>query len=309
MEFSIILPTYRCSAFLEELSERLTLTLKKFTDDFEIVFVNDNSPENDWEIIVNLSEKHSHIKGLNFSKNFGQHYAITCGMEYSTGDYVIIMDADLQDLPEELPKLVQTAKSGNDIVLARRINRKDNFIKRNFSILYYHFLSILTETRIDHTVGTYRLLTKQVCSEYLKMKETSRFFGAMINWLGFKVAYVDVIHSERTNGKGSYSLRKAINLAITGVISFSDKPLRLTIKLGITFLVMSSIFIIYKIIILLLYGTGSSSIGWSSIIASIFFCTGIIISVLGVIGLYLGKIFEQVKNRPLYIIKDKTKNI
>lgn len=307
MKVSVVVPIYKCNATLEELTDRLIKTLDEISDDYEIILVNDASPENDWKTITSLSEKYIKVKGLNFSRNFGQHCAITAGLEYSIGEWVIVMDGDLQDVPEEITNFYKKAQAGYDIILGRRINRQDTFLKKSLSKTYYVILSYLTNTKIDYRVGTFRMLSRNVVDQFTKMKEYSRFFGAMISWLGFNVAYIDIEHVERNDKKSSYTLRKKINLAIDGILLFSDTPLKLTIKLGVLITIISGMFIIYKVILALTSDTFAT--GWSSLIASIFFSTGIIISVLGVIGLYIGRIFEQVKQRPLYIIQEKTRNI
>jgi dolichol-phosphate mannosyltransferase len=217
------------------------------------------------------------------------------------------MDCDLQDQPEEILKLYAKVQEGFDIVLARRVNRKDSFFKKHTSRFYYSLLSYLTDTNIDYTVGTFRILSKPVVEHFIKMREYFRFFGAMINWMGFNVFYLNIEHKSRNDGKSAYTLKKSIKLALNGVLSFSDKPLKLTIKFGILIVFFSSLYIFYKLANILLYGT--SAIGWSSLIASIFFSTGIIVTILGMIGLYIGRIFEQVKQRPLYIIKQTTKSL
>lgn len=307
MKFSIVIPLYKCSKSILELYNRLVSSIDQITNDFEIIFVNDASPENDWEIVKELAAKDIRVIGINFSRNFGQHYAITAGLDFAKGDWIVVMDGDLQDQPEEILKLYNKALEGFDVVLGQRLNRKDKYFKRFFSFIYYKLLSYLTDTKIDSSVGTFRILSKQVVFEYNKMREYYRFFGSMINWLGFNTAYLPIKHNERTFGVSSYSFKKAFKLAITGALSFSDKPLKLTIKFGILIVFFSSLYIFYKLANILLYGT--SAIGWSSLIASIFFSTGIIVTILGMIGLYIGRIFEQVKQRPLYIIKQTTKSL
>lgn len=306
MDFSVVIPSYRCSRSLKELNERLVKTLSKQSEAFEIIYVNDASPENDWEIIHGLTQKDNRVKGINLSRNFGQHYAITAGLDYCTGQWVVVMDGDLQDQPEEIIKLYNKANQGYDIVLAQRKDRKDNLLKKQLSFLYYAILSFLTNTKIDPTVGTFRMMSRTVVDQFCQMREYFRFFGAMINWLGFDVAKVKVAHNSRTHGKSSYTLRKMISLGLNGIIAFSDKPLKISIRLGILMISLSSLFIAYKILQALICGIPPT--GWSSLIASIFFSTGIIVLVLGITGLYIGRIFEQTKNRPLYIVKE-TKNL
>jgi len=303
VHISVVIPVYGCSLSLNELYNRLNKSLNKITLDFEIIFVNDASPENDWEIITKLSKKDDRIKGINLSRNFGQHYAITAGIDYCKGDWVIIMDGDLQDQPEEIPNFYNKAQEGYDIVLGRREHRQDSFLKKIINKIFYNLFYYLTNTKIDNSVANYRIVSRKVIDNYIKLKEYHRFLNLSMAWLGFNFTYINIEHSKRQYGKSSYSLNKLFNLAINAIISFSDKPLRLTIKLGFTLIFISTIFFIYKISENIIYGTTAT--GWSSIIASIFFSTGIIISVLGIIGLYIGRIFEEVKQRPLYVISEK----
>jgi glycosyltransferase involved in cell wall biosynthesis len=307
IHISIVSPVYRAENIVEELVKQIIESVSTITPDFEIILVNDCSPDNSWLKITEEATKDNRVKGINFSRNFGQHYAITAGLDNAKGDWVVILDCDLQDNPNEIPNLYKEAILGYDIVLGRRIIRKDTFFKITLSRLFYSFLSYLTDSKIDHTIGSFRILSKSVVEQFKQMRESSRYFGAMINWLGYKVGYIELTHEERYEGKSTYNFKSALRLALNGVLSFSDKPLRLTIKFGFYIVMLSIIFIFYKIIHVILYGT--SVIGWSSLIASIFFSTGIIISILGIIGLYIGRIFEQVKQRPLYIISETTKTL
>jgi polyisoprenyl-phosphate glycosyltransferase len=298
---SIVSPVYGCRTCLYELYIRLKETLEKITLDFEIILVNDGSPDGAWETIVEIARKDQRVKGIDLSRNFGQHYALTAGLNKAKGDWVVLMDCDLQDKPEEIIKLFNKAIEGNDIVLARRSNRRDGFFKKSSSVLYYKCLSYFTGTKIDASIGTFRIISKKVVDSFNTMNEKLRFFGGMINWLGYKETFVDVEHGQRPSGASSYSFKKKLHLGASGILSFSDKPLKLAIKMGIIILLLSGIYIGYKVISNLLYGT--QAIGWTSLIAAIFFCTGLIIFVLGIIGLYIGKIFNEVKGRPSYIIK------
>lgn len=302
-KISVVIPCYKCEDCLVELYRRLVFTLEKITDEFEIIFVNDASPQKDWTVINQICAEDKRVRGINFSRNFGQHFAITAGLDYTSGDWVIVMDADLQDQPEDITKFYSKAMEGYDVVLGRRVNRNDPLLKKYLSKLYYNILSYLSETSIDATVGTYRIVSRQVVSYCKKMNEKRRFLGAMIDWLGFNVGYVDIEHSKRKYGKTSYNFSKLFKLGFNGILSFSTKPLKLAINTGLLLSLISGAFIAYKVLLILFYGT--QAIGWSSLIASIFFSTGLIISVLGITGLYIGCIFDEVKNRPLYVIKDK----
>lgn len=300
--FSIVTPVYGCKTSLYELYVRLKNVLEPINPDFEIIMVNDASPDGAWDTIVEIANKDHRVKGIDFSRNFGQHYAITAGLEYCAGEWIVVMDCDLQDKPEEIVKLYNKANEGFDIVLGQRTKRMDGFFKRKLSQLYYRTLGYFVGVKIDDAVGSFRIMSRQVVENFNKMSEKLRFFGAMVNWLGFKVAYLEIEHIQRPYGKSSYNFRKMFKLGINGILAFSDKPLRLTIKFGLFCTFFSGSFIVYKVVQNLIFGT--QAIGWTSLIAAIFFSTGLIISVLGIVGLYVGRIFEEVKGRPLFIVKN-----
>ena len=302
VHISVVTPIYGCSTALMELYFRLKFALENITNDFEIIFVNDGSPDNAWQVIKDICSKDKRVKGVNLSRNFGQQNAITAGLNYVNGDWTIIMDCDLQDRPEEIINFYNKAISGYDIVLGRRINRSDNFAKRLFNLLFYKTFEFLTDVKIDRFVGTYRILSKEVVKNFRTLNEQSRFFGGLINWLGFDTEYIDIKHDHRKDGKSAYTFMRLLKMALNNILSFSDKLLRIVIKLGFLLILFSSVFIIYKIIENII--GSSTAIGWSSLIASIFFTTGLVISVMGIVGLYIGKIFEETKKRPLFIVKD-----
>ena len=302
VHISIVTPVYGCSTALTELYLRLVKTLDSITTDFEIIMVNDGSPDDAWSTISVLCKKDKRVKGINLSRNFGQHHAITAGLDYTRGEWIVVMDCDLQDQPEEIEKLYNKALEGYDVVLGKRTKRNDSIIKTLLSKWFYSLFSYLADTNYDPTVGTFRILSVKVVEKYRLFNERLLFFGAMINWLGFKTEGIEVVHEKRNNGKSTYSMRRRINLAINGILSFSDKPLRLSIKLGVSLSVMAFLFILYKVILNLVSGT--TVLGWSSLIAAIGFSTGLIVTVIGVVGLYVGSIFKEVKQRPNYICSD-----
>lgn len=302
MHLSIIIPIYRAENYLIELYNRLIVTLESITQHFEIIMIDDCSDDHSWEIIIQLARSDARVKGFKFSRNFGQHYGITAGLDYCKGDWAIVMDCDLQDQPEEIPKLYQKALEGYEIVLAKRKNRKDPVIKRFFSWLFYKIFSYFLDLQYDGEVGNFRILSKKVVSTFRLMRENLRFFGGMISWMGYQTTSIDVEHAKKDNNKSTYSLQKLCKLASDSIIAYSDKPLRLAIRLGfimamLSFLYGSTLFIkafIYR----------SPVPGWTSLIVSLYFIGGIIIVILGIIGIYLGKTFDEAKKRPLYIIEE-----
>lgn len=304
---SVVTPVYGCSNCLEELYERLTITLEDMVADFEIIFVNDASPDKAWEKIVKLSEKDARIKGLSLSRNFGQHHAITAGLDYAEGDWVVVMDCDLQDLPEEIPRLYAKALEGYDVVFGSRIVRQDNWFKKQASKFFYKIYDYLTERASDYTVANFSISSKKVIKGFRQMREQNRIFPLFIQWMGYKTASLPIEHHERKKGKSSYSLRRLITLGTDVLISQSNKPLRFSIQLGF---IISLISFLYGVYLFIRYFFLSETVqGWTSVMVSIWFIAGLIFFNFGIIGLYIGKIFNETKGRPLYLIREKTKNI
>ncbi|MBN1413586.1 MAG: glycosyltransferase family 2 protein [Bacteroidales bacterium] len=301
--FSVITPVYGCSTSLYELYLRLVSTLQSIASSFEIIFVNDYSPDNAWHVITDISRKDRRVKGINLSRNFGQHYAIYAGLTYAKGKWIIIMDCDLQDQPEEISKLYYKALEGFDVVYGCRKNRRDGFLKVFLSKLFYKLFGYLTDTKQDSRIANFGIYNSKVIEAVLSMGDCLRYFPTMVRWVGFNQTIIDIEHAERTDGKSSYSFKKLLRLSLDVILAFSEKPLRLTVKLGlsISFLALCSI-----IVFLVLYFSGIIQvIGYTSLIISIWLLSGIIIFVIGIVGLYVGKTFENVKKRPAFIVRDK----
>ena len=301
---SVVIPVYKAEDCLEELYRRLKFSLEKISFDFEIILVEDCGGDRSWEIICNLSQRDTRVKGLKFSRNFGQHYGITAGLDHSDGDWVVVMDCDLQDRPEEIARLYAKAQEGYDVVLAKRGKRSDPFFKRISSYLFYRGLNYLADLDYEPEVGNFRIISRRVAKAFALMREQLRFFGGMVNWLGFPSASINVEHAERFAGETSYDFRKLWRLASETIIAYSDKPLRLSIRFGFTMAGLAFATALYYIYRALVYD--SPVLGWSSLIVSIYLIGGIIIAILGIIGLYLGKTFDQTKARPLYVIVETT---
>lgn len=301
---SVISPVYGCKSCLYELYLRLTESLNKISRDYEIILVNDASPDGAWESIVELAQKDQRVKGINLSRNFGQHYAITAGLDYCYGEWVVVMDCDLQDLPEEIVNLYNKSLEGYQIVYAQRIQRKDKWLKRTYSKIFYAILGYLTDTKQDPTISNFGIYNKKVINSIKSMHDYHRYFPTMVRWVGFKHTKISVTHAERDDGHTSYSFKMLTVLAVNIILSFSDKLLRLAIKFGF---ILSSLALIFAIYNLILFFNNKILIpGYTSLIISIWFLSGLIIMVLGVVGLYIGKTFDNVKDRPAYIIMEKT---
>jgi dolichol-phosphate mannosyltransferase len=299
---SIVSPVYRAENILDILVEEILKAVSAITMDFELILVEDGSPDGSWERIVVQCALDKRVKGIKLSRNFGQHNAITAGLSAARGEWVVVMDCDLQDRPEEIPNLYQWAQDGWDIVFARRMIRRDGFWKKASSRVFYAVFSFLTDTKHDGSIANFGIYHRKVIAAILSMKDYTRYFPTMSQWVGFKRTYLDVQHARRVEGKSSYNWSKLIKLAFDNIIAFSDKPLRLTVYFGL-FIVSFSFFL--GIIYLFKYYMGHIVVlGFTSLIISIWFLSGVVIATLGIVGLYIGKTFDKVKDRPVYIVQE-----
>lgn len=283
-----------------ELVSRLKNVLTQITEDYEIILVEDCGPDQSWKQINEVCKTEPKVKGVKLSRNFGQHYAITCGLQLAKGEWVVVMDCDLQDQPEEIPNLIEKANEGYDLVFAQRIQRQDSFLKGLSSRMFYRFFSYLTDTYQDETIANFGIYNKKVIESVLSMNDSIRYFPTMVQWVGFNSSKLPVEHSSRSEGKSSYTFSALMKLAFNNIVSFSDKPLRLLIKFGFVVSVLSFLAGIWYFFQFL---SGKISVlGFTSIIITITFLSGIIILTLGLVGVYVGKSFEQSKGRPIFII-------
>lgn len=303
---SVISPVYRGEKMLDELVSRITASVSSITDSFEIILVNDASPDYSWDKICDICSRNKKVIGINLSRNFGQHYAITAGLSYSTGEWVVVMDCDLQDRPEEIPNLYAKAMEGFDSVMAQRVVRHDTYFKRLSSKLFYQVFSYLTGTSQDARVANFGIYHRKVVDAIMSMGDSIRYFPAQVQWVGFRKVFLPVDHSERAEGKSSYSFSKLFRLALDTMISFSDKPLRIMVKFGFCITLLSILAGLYYFIKWLCGGV--VVLGYTSIMISVWFLAGVVVSLLGVVGLYIGKMFDKIKNRPLFIVSE-TRNV
>ena len=303
MHISVVSPIYKGEKMLDELVSRIETSVETFTKDYEIILVNDCSPDESWRKIKEICAKDKKVKGLNLSRNFGQHYAITAGLTESAGEWVVVMDCDLQDRPEEIPNLYQKAQEGYDTVLAQRIERKDGKFKRLSSILFNATFAFLTDQDQDKTVGNFGIYHRQVINAVLSMGDSVRWFPLMVKWVGFNIAYLPVEHAERAEGKSSYSFRRLLSVASDNMIAFSNKPLRLMLQFGFFVVVIS---VLVALFYLGRYLSGGIAVdGFTTMVLSMWILGGIIIMMIGMAGIYIGKTFDKTKGRPIYIIRDK----
>jgi glycosyltransferase involved in cell wall biosynthesis len=301
---SVVIPVYKAEKTLHTLYARLKSSVETISDDFEIILVEDCGGDGSWEIIEELARQDSRVKGIQFSRNFGQHYGITAGIDHSSGDWVVVMDCDLQDQPEEVPRLYEKAKEGYDVVLAMRGKRKDGVVKRFNSWAFYGVFNYLSDLKHEGQAGNFRIISRKVVDNFRQMREQLRFFGGLIDWMGFPTACIDVRHDERLHGESTYTSGKLWKLAMETIIAYSDKPLRMSVRFGFAMSFFSILYGVYIVFKALFHSV--PVMGWSSLIVSLYFIGGIIIATLGIIGIYLGKTFDETKKRPLYIVANKT---
>jgi B-glycosyltransferase, glycosyltransferase family 2 protein len=300
---SIVSPVYRAEKILPILVSEINLVMKRIGEDYEIILVDDRSPDNSWEVMKVLSSQNPKIKSIRLSRNFGQHSAIFAGLTKTKGDWVVVMDCDMQDQPKEIAKLYKKALEGYDIVLGQRENRKDKFLKKLTSRLFYKVFNYLSGANFDNNVANFGIYHQKTIKSILDMGDYVKFFSLFINWIGFKSVSIPIEHREREEGKSTYSVGRLFKQAFNVIISFSDKPLRLFINFGLSISVLSFIVGIYYLYLAL---TGKiAQPGFSSLILSIWFLSGIIISCIGIVGVYLGKTFDQAKGRPTFIIDEE----
>ncbi len=302
-EISIVIPVYLAENILPKLISKIEENLNQLKLQYEIILVDDRSPDGSWAVLKKLSEDKKHLKIIRLSRNFGQHPAITAGLSKATGKWVVVMDCDLQDQPKEVLRLYNETKKGYDVVLAKRVVRNDSFLKRLSSKAFSFFYQFLTKTDYDYEVANFGIYHSKVIKAILSMGDSIKFFPLFVKSVGFNTTAIEVEHAERDSGDSTYNLKSLIQLALNTVISFSNRPLQLFVKLG---LYSSSLSFLGGIIVLIQFYRGEIKVlGYSSLIISIWFLSGLIISCIGVCGIYIGKIFDQVKNRPIFIIDEE----
>jgi dolichol-phosphate mannosyltransferase len=306
MDISVVIPVYGCRACLEELHRRLVASLGAISPSFEIILVNDACPQNSWEVIKQIALKDTRVKGLDLSRNFGQIRAITAGLHYAEGDWIVVMDCDLQDRPEEITRLYNKAQEGYDVVFSRRAVRKDTFLKKLSSRVFYAIYSYFTAGVFDSTICNYSISRRMVMDAYKRIGDQKRAFILFIKWMGFKSTAIDIDHGERSSGKSSYTIKKELGLALEIITTQSNKPLILSIKVGLSAALVAALYALFTVVRYFVQGISVS--GWTSLIVSIYFVGGLILAQLGILGLYIGYVFDQTKARPLYIVREVVEN-
>ena len=300
MDISVVVPVYGCPEALPELHRRLTETLQQLVDEYEIILVNDACPKGSWQGIEKLCQNDKHVVGIELSRNFGQIKALTAGLDRSRGDWVVVMDCDLQDRPEEIPKLYHKAQEGYDVVFARRRIRQDSPGKVFVSNCFYKVYSKATDVKYDPALCNFSISHRHVVDSYCSMRELHRAFVMYIQWLGFRQTAIDVEHDERFAGESGYNFKKRLQMATEILTSQSDKLLKTMASLGLLIALIALLAVLWTII---QYFTMHIMPGWSSMIAATFLMGGLTIFSIGIVGIYVGNIFMEVKKRPLYVVR------
>lgn len=301
MEITVVVPVYGCRAALEELYRRIKDTVSRISEDHEIILVDDCCPQNSWEVIEEICGRDRKVKGIQMSRNFGQMKAITAGLDASRGNWVVVMDCDLQDSPEDILKLYQKAQEGYDIVFSRRKERQDNKLKVFVSGMFYKVYSWATDDCFDPAMSNYCICKRIVVDNFCRIREYHRAFTIYLKWLGFRSTVIDVGHSSRKEGKSSYTMKKRIGLAMDIILSQSDKILKLIVGGGMA---VSGLAFLTVILLVIQYFTMDITAGWTSLVAAICLMGGLLMTAIGYVGIYVGNIFMQTKQRPLYVVRE-----
>src|SRR5260221_3528369 len=304
VELSVIVPVYGCADCLEALHRRLSPVLQACAASYEIVLVDDCAPDGAWNVIRKLAEQDPRIRGIRLSRNFGQHAAITAGLAECRGEHAVVMDCDVQDPPEAIPKLFEHARAGHDIVLARRKRKKQSYFRQLAAALYFRALGAVSAHRFDGEYGAFSIISRPVIDAYLRFRDRDRHYLFILHWLGFGATAIEYDHAPRHSGQSSYSLRTLVGHAFQGLVFQTTTLLRWIVYFGVIVSAAGARLAAYLVFV---YFAGTPPPGWTSLAVLILLIGGLGIMSTGVTGLYIGRIFEQGKDRPLYVI-DKRVN-
>jgi polyisoprenyl-phosphate glycosyltransferase len=301
VEISVVVPVYRCAECLRHLHERLDGALAQIPGEHEIILVDDRSPDESWDILRRLAEEDESVRVVRLSRNFGQHAAITAGIEYARGRWIVVMDCDLQDPPEDIPRLYARAREGADIVYARRTGRRGPWFRRFASRMYFRLLNASLGTSFDPNYGNFTIISRKVRDAFLRFRDKDRHYLMILRWLGYEHASIDVAHAERYAGESAYTFGTLVRFALDGLFFQSTTLLHWSTYVGfaasLSGVVLAAFFFVN-------YFFEKTYPGWTSLAVLILVIGGLTITTIGVAGLYIGKIFTQVKDRPLYVVDD-----
>uniref|UniRef100_A0A7V4TIC4 Glycosyltransferase n=1 Tax=Candidatus Caldatribacterium saccharofermentans TaxID=1454753 RepID=A0A7V4TIC4_9BACT len=307
VRFSVVIPVFNEEEVLPETYRRLTGVMEELSEPYELIFVNDGSKDRSPEILDDLARKDPRVRVIHFSRNFGHQAAITAGMDYARGEAVIVIDADLQDPPEVIPEMVAKWREGYEVVYGKRAKREgETFFKRFTASFFYRFLRAMTDIDIPLDTGDFRLMDRKVVEVMRLLREKNRFIRGLVAWVGFRQAALEYVRHRRFAGTTKYPLRKMLKLAWDGITAFSNKPLKIAAYLGFALSFLSFVYLLVIVVTKLL---GKSTVpGWASLAVINLFFSGIILIILGIMGEYIGRIYDEAKNRPLYIV-DRTRGV
>lgn len=299
---SLVIPVFNEEEVLQDSFLRMDLAMQKTGYAYEIIYVNDGSRDHTLDQLRALASTHPHVKVLSFSRNFGHQLAVTCGMDAAKGDALIIIDVDLQDPPELIPEMVRMWEAGADIVYGKRVKRKgETIFKKVTASLYYRLLSWMSAYPIPLDTGDFRLIGRNVADVFLQMREHNRFLRGMSAWMGYRAVPIEYERQERFAGKTKYSLKKMLRLASDGITGFSDRPLTLPMTIGVLLMLLSGAGLIALIVTALVSGVAP----WLWAVCGVVFVQGMSLFFMGLQGMYLGRMYDELKGRPLYIVSEK----
>lgn len=302
---SIVSPVFQAENIVDELVFRIVHEVQAITPSYEVILVEDGSDDGSWNKIEMNCKKNSNVKGIKLSRNFGQHYAISAGLQYASGQWVVVMDCDLQDNPKYIKTLYEKALEGYDIVYTTKASRNHSFVKDLIARVYFFIFNWLSDQGQGFKTGAYSIISRKVVNAFCEIKDFHRHYLPILKLVGFKSTSVHIVHEKRFEGKSSYTFFKLLKLAVHGIVSQSDKLLRLSIGIGFILFLASMVWATYLVIAYFIHGAQP---GYTSLMAMLLLSTGLTLMSIGITGIYIGKIFEQVKERPLYFV-DKVVNI
>lgn len=300
-ELSVVVPVYGCAGCLPALHDRLKRALSELTADWEIVYVDDRSPDGSWTVLRELAADDHAVTALRLSRNFGQSLAITAGVQQATGDWIVLLDCDLQDAPEDISLLYEAAQAGSQVVFSRRTARAQSPFRRLAARAYFKLRNRLLSLDMDAEHGSLMMFSRRVADAYLQIGDRDRHHALVLHWLGFERTYVDVRHGPRYDGRSSYTLRALVGSAVGGLFFQTSVLLRWIVYAG---LVVVGLGLALAVALVAFYFAAHPYPGWTSLAVLLLLIGGFIILSTGVAALYVGKIFEQVKDRPLFVVDE-----
>jgi len=301
--YSVVVPAYNEQEVIAETYKRLTAVMVDMNESYELIFINDGSSDNTAHLIAEFCNSDPCVRLINFSRNFGHMAAISAGMEHARGQAIFVIDADLQDPPEIFPQMAEKWREGYHVAYGKRTKRKgESLFKRLSAKIFYRFIRHMTSIDMPPDTGEFRLIDRQVCDAINKLPEKSRYIRGLVSWVGFKQIAVQYVREERFAGVTKYPLRKMITFAVDAITSFSHKPLKLATMVGFFISLLSFLYILYAIY-QVFFGYNTMQ-GWASTIAAVLFTQGIVLMLLGLMGEYIGRIYMELQNRPLYIVQE-----